>query len=221
LKKRTAIVFDMDGLMVDTEPLSRQAWAKVLMQYGHTLDDGTYGRMIGHRSDVSAQVLLDRYAIPLTAGELISRKEAVFDGFRAKGVPVMPGLMALQAEIGRRKLSWAVATSSSRHHAQLILNQLSLADSCQAIAAGDEVRSGKPAPDIYLLAAERLNISPELCLALEDSLPGMQSALAAGMRVVAIPNPHTNKSDFGAVHHVFDSLYEVADSLDQVLSTTK
>jgi HAD superfamily hydrolase (TIGR01509 family) len=129
----------------------------------------------------------------------------------------MAGLMALQTEIGKRGLPWAVATSSPRHHAQIILEQLGLADACHAIAAGDEVSHGKPAPDIYLLAAERLNTPPQRCLALEDSAPGSQSAIAAGMKVVAIPNPQADKADFAAVHRIFDSLHEVASNLDQLL----
>ena len=212
-----AVIFDMDGLMVDTEPLSRQAWNSVLAEYGVTLDDALYHRMIGRRADESTRMVLNRYAVPLTAAELQTRKRAAYAILRDQGVPVMPGLRELHREISRRGLPWAVATSSPREHAQVILRQLGWAEDCQAIAAGDEVAHGKPAPDIYLLAAERLGVAPEHCLALEDSVPGCQAAMNAGMVSIAVPGPHAQTADFPFAHHVFSSLHEVTDNLAQLL----
>jgi HAD superfamily hydrolase (TIGR01509 family) len=214
---RRAVVFDLDGLMVDTEPLSRQAWAHLLERYGHALDDETYERMIGFRSDTSSRIVLEAFDLPLTASEIAQSKEAIFDKIRANGVPVMHGLNALQAELLRRDIPWAVATSSSGHHARIILEQLGLSSACQAIAAGDEVVEGKPAPDVYLLAARRLGYPPDECLALEDSLPGCQAAYAAGMTVVAVPKGQTKASQFRHAHHVFSSLQEVANNLEWLL----
>lgn len=213
----TAIIFDMDGLMVDTEPLSRRAWEQVIAPFGAALTDAVYGRMIGRRSSEAAQILLDAVQIPLTAEELVREKTAVFNQILAQGVPIMPGLMALHAEIARRGLPWAVATSSSRHHAQQILTQLGLLERCSALAGGDEVANGKPAPDIYLLAAERLGIAPHHCLALEDSATGCKAAAAAGTKVVAVPNGTTKMGTFSCAHHVFPDLNRVANSLDALL----
>jgi beta-phosphoglucomutase-like phosphatase (HAD superfamily) len=127
--------------------------------------------------------------------------------------------MPLQAEIARRQIPWAVATSSPRHHAEIILTQLALADSCRAIAGGDEVRQGKPAPDIYLLAAERLGIAPAHCLALEDSLPGSQAAVAAGMVTVAVPGGDRAAAEFAHADFIFPSLHQVLAHLDELMST--
>lgn len=229
----TAIIFDMDGLMVDTEPLSRRAWAQVIAPFDAVLTDAVYGRMIGHRTGEAAQILLASADIPLSAEELVGLKTAVFDQILAQGVPVMPGLMELHAEIARRGLPWAVATSSPRHHARQILTQLGLLNRCGAIAGGDEVAHGKPAPDIYLLAAERLGVLPQQCLALEDSAPGCQSAAAAGMTVVAVPNGATGTavstltsadsaktlraSVFPCANYLFSTLADVVRSLDDLL----
>lgn len=218
MNQRRAIIFDMDGLMVDTEPMSRKAWAQLLADYGHRLDDETYGRMIGHRIDVGARIALEAFPIPLTIAEIIGRKSAISDRMRAGGVPVMPGLMELQDEIARINLPWGVATSSPRHHAEVILEQLGLSHACGAVAGGDEVPSGKPAPDIYLLAAERLGVPPDRCLALEDSLPGSQAAVSAGMHVVAIPNGQTLTANFHHVHHLFSSLHDVLANLESLLN---
>jgi HAD superfamily hydrolase (TIGR01509 family) len=202
------IIFDMDGLMVDTEPLSRQAWEMAIRPFGHSLDDATYQRMVGLRSDQSLQIMLQTFDLPLTADQLYEQKNAHYRQLRANGVPVMPGLWALLEVIEARHLPWGVATSSSRAQAEEVLSQLGLQERCHALAAGNEVPRGKPAPDIYLLAARRLNVAPDRCLALEDSLPGSQAAVAAGMLTVVVPNGRS-PGDFPHVHHVLASLYEV------------
>lgn len=213
-----AVVFDMDGLMVDTEPISRSVWDRFLKLYGYTLDENTYQQMLGRRNDVSASILLEAFDLPLTVTEVIERKEAIYHRLRAKGVPVMAGLEELQAEIEARGIPWAVATASPRRHAAIILEQLQLLHKCPAIAAGDEVAHPKPAPDVYLLAAEKLGVSPSRCLALEDSMPGSQAAVAAGMRVIAVPNDQTKMGDFSHVYRRMDSLHDVLDNLDQLLT---
>ncbi len=214
----TTVIFDMDGLMVDTEPLSRQAWGEVLREYGHRLDDGVYARMIGHRSSDSGQMVLDAYPLPLTLNELILAKNGRYQTILAQGIPEMPGLRALLAELARRHIPWGVATSSPRAHAQAILSRLGLAGACSALATGDEVAHGKPAPDIYRLAAERLGVLPQQCMALEDSAPGCQAAVAAGMRGVAVPNGHTTQADFSFAYAVLPSLQAVATRLDDLLA---
>jgi len=217
MARRTAIIFDMDGLMVDTEPLSYQAWMRLLAPHGCVLDEETYSKMIGRRSSESAQIVIEAYDLPVTATELLHRKEAIFAEIRAQGVPPMPGLWELHEEIARRSVPWGVATSSPRRHADLILAQLNLSGSCCAIAAGDEVAHGKPAPDLYLLAADRLGVAPEQCVALEDSAPGCQSAAAAGMLTVAVPSEQTRSTDLRSAHFICNSLHEVLANLDLLL----
>lgn len=215
---RKAIIFDMDGLMVDTEPLAREAWAAILSRHGQTLTDAVYRQMIGQRTVESAQLLLDQYDLPYTAVALAAEKTELFASRRAQGVPPMPGLAELMTAVGQLGIPWAVATSSPRSHATVILAQLGQQAACGAIAAGDEVTHGKPAPDIYLLAAQRLGIAPAHCLALEDSRPGCLAATAAGMKTVAVPNGDTQESDFGFVDAVYVSLREVARDLLKLLA---
>jgi HAD superfamily hydrolase (TIGR01509 family) len=203
-----AVIFDMDGLMVDTEPLSRQAWDMAIRPFGHTLDESTYQRMIGLRSDESIQIVRQTFNLSLTAEELYKQKNTHYRRLRAQGIPVMEGLWALLDVVEARCLPWAVATSSPRAQAEEVLGQLGLLARCQALVGGDEVSRGKPAPDIYLLAAERLQIPPGCCLALEDSLPGSQAAAAAGMTTVVVPNGRS-PADFPHVHHVLRSLHDV------------
>jgi HAD superfamily hydrolase (TIGR01509 family) len=207
----------MDGLMVNSEPLSRQAWDDVLRDYGFILDDATCQRIVGLRTRDSARIVGEAYALPLTAGDLAAAKIARWETIWRRGLPPMPGLMHLHERLAARRIPWAVATSSPRHYAEAVLLQLGLAGSCSAIAGGDEVRLGKPAPDIYLLTAERLGIPAGRCLALEDSGPGVRAAQAAGMRVVAVPNGLPPER-FDFADYVLGSLHEVAEQLDTLLA---
>lgn len=204
-----AIVFDMDGLMVDSEPVARRGWEIVLASYGRELDQTTYERMVGRRLEESSAIVINAFNLSTSVEELAAIKEAEMTKLRAEGLPVMPGLHSLVNYLNEQDVPWAVATSSRRHYALDVLDQLGLSDSCRAVAAGNEVEHGKPAPDIYLLAAERLNIPPKQCLALEDSVPGGKAVLAAGMTLAAIPNGHTTPADFPFAHYVFDSLNDV------------
>lgn len=213
-----AVILDMDGLMVDSEPLSRRAWDQVLHVYDQRLDDATYSGVIGHRTAESAAILIDAYDLPLSVENLVRMKTDALNKIRARGVPVMPGLYELHSRILENNLAWGVATSSPRTHAAEILDQLGLAGSCHTIVGGDEVAHGKPAPDIYRLAAQRLGLPAAKCLAVEDSGPGCRSALAAGLMVVAVPNGDTRSTDFSAVDYVFPSLHAVSDAFAQLLT---
>jgi HAD superfamily hydrolase (TIGR01509 family) len=217
-----AIVLDMDGLMVDTEPLSRQAWDQVLAELGcEPLDDAFYRSLIGRRLRETAETIADHYGLALEPSELAWRKEAAFSEIRDAGIPVLPGLYELLSVLDQRDICWGVATSTPRHIAEQILSQIGVLESCQALAAGDEVANGKPAPDVYLLAAERLHAPADHCLAIEDSTLGCQAARAAGMTVIAIPDRQDPIQDFGCADHIMTSLLDVVGRLDELLAELK
>jgi HAD superfamily hydrolase (TIGR01509 family) len=213
-----AVIFDLDGLMVDSEPLARLAWEQVVQEYGRELDDHLYLQIIGRRLEDSSRLIQEGLNLPVSATDLARQKDAAWQAIWSRGLPPMPGLMALHKEIRRRHLPWAVATSSHRHYARRVLQQLGLLEQCSAIAAGDEVAHGKPAPDLYLLAAARLGVSARMCLALEDSAPGCQAAVTAGMTVAAVPGAHTTPAELGLAHYIFATLANVAANLDALMA---
>ena len=204
--------------MVDTEPLARAAWQRVVAPYGLTVADEVYERMLGRRTVESAQLVLDDLALPVPVEELVERKTAVFLSTLDGGAPAMPGLWALLDRVGALGLPWAVATSTPRPVAETVLGKLGVAGRYQALACGDEVAHGKPAPDIFLLAAARLGATPAACLALEDSAAGCAAAAAAGMRVVAVPTELTRDEAFPCAHACYPSLAEVAADLEALLA---
>jgi HAD superfamily hydrolase (TIGR01509 family) len=207
----------MDGLLVDSEPLARRSWEKVFEPYGVDLDDETYGSVIGMRLEETASIFQSRLHIPAEPGELARQKEAYLAQLSTAGIPPMPGLARLMDELQERQIPWAVATSNRRAFASQVLKQLNLWPACKSLTTGEEVRHGKPAPDIYLLAAERMGVAPGACLALEDSVPGAKAAKTAGMLTIAVPGAHEKPAAFDFADFVYDSLDGVAQDLDALL----
>jgi len=217
MRRIEGIIFDLDGLMIDTEPMAQRAWDQVLQDHGQKLDHETFAKMIGLRLEDSSEVVREAFSLETSLSELANQEQIYMSEIMAEGIPCMLGLRRLVAELEQRNTPWAVATSSRKAYANQVLEQLDLREKCKAIAAGDEVERGKPAPDVYLLAADRLDIDPASCLALEDSVPGISSCAAAGMVTVAVPNGETSLMDFHEADFVFESLVEVTTDLDKLL----
>jgi HAD superfamily hydrolase (TIGR01509 family) len=209
----------MDGLMVDTEPLARRAWESVVAPYGKSISDDLYGRMIGRRTEESTRIVRDELSLPVSAAELAARKTAEFLSSLDGGVPAMPGLWPLLDRIEAMDMPWAVATSSQRPVAEIVLGKLGVFGRFRTLACGDEVENGKPAPDIFLLAAERLQVAPENCLALEDSGPGCQAAAAAGMRVAVVNGNPDHEAFTSCAYRRYRSLVELPADLEALLNS--
>lgn len=188
-----AVIFDMDGLLLDSERPIRDAWLEIGQAHGVMLDAPTYQRVIG-RSMVEVHAILgevfgvERYR--RAADEVAALLEA---RHAVQGYPAKAGAAALLGWLGERGVTCGLASSSYRAKILHRLGTAALLDRFAAIAGGDEVARGKPAPDVYLLAAERLGVAPAACLAFEDSDNGARAALEAGMKVVIVPDlvePH-------------------------------
>jgi HAD superfamily hydrolase (TIGR01509 family) len=212
-----AVVFDMDGLMVDSEPVAREAWRVLLERHNIELDEQTAGAIIGLRLEDSSAFIQQRYNLPLSREEIEAERRAIFDDLAAEGLPPMPGLLGLLFAIDCRGLKRAVATSGHRAYAMRVLEAIGAAGGFAAVITGETVRSGKPAPDIYLAAARALDLPPGDCLALEDAPPGVRAAKSAGMLCVAVPNRLTAQLDLDGADRVLPSLSAVAAELDALI----
>lgn len=184
-----ALLFDLDGLLVDSEPLSRRAWNEVIARVGYTLSDEVFMQMVG-RSESEVRTLFERVFGPDFPFERVTRlRQAHFlEALAREGVPPKPGAHDLLAYVTRRGLAKAVASSTSRAMAEAKLRSAGLRDFFEVIVTGEDVPRAKPAPDLFLEAARRLNLPPEACVVLEDSSVGVQAAHAAGMRCILIPD---------------------------------
>ena len=194
-----AVVFDCDGTLVDSEPLSRRAWERALAPYGYHVTDEDLAACVGrsyphtHGHFASRAPLPGADAFwPAYSGELFSLLDAELRPF--------PDALSAVAQLRERGIAIAVASSSARERLERTLARAGLGDSFAATVAGDEVARGKPAPDMFLAAAEKLGVAPARCVAVEDSVPGVQSALAAGMTVVAVARESPPPSGLQAAH---------------------
>jgi HAD superfamily hydrolase (TIGR01509 family) len=212
-----AVIFDLDGLMVDSEPLAREAWRTFLAGFGHALDEETVDAMLGLRLMDSAQVVKERFGLPLTLEQIANRRAELLLAALPGNLQPMPGLGEVLAAVDARGLRRAVATSSPKSYAPVALREVGVADGFAALVTGDMVERGKPAPDIYLAAAAVLGLPAAACLALEDSPNGVRAAKAAGMRCVAVPNELSAGLDLSAADEVLPSLMAMAERLDELI----
>jgi HAD superfamily hydrolase (TIGR01509 family) len=184
-----AVIFDMDGLMLDTEPLYRAAWQRASVDCGYVLSDAAYARLAGRNKGDAENLLAKEFGrgFPLERFQVACSK---FDAeeFSRSPIPKKSGLDELLALLDSKHLPKAVATSTERERALGYLSRAGLLDRFDAIAAGDEVRKGKPSPDLFALAAHRLGVPNSECLVLEDAEPGVRAARSARMRVYLVPD---------------------------------
>ena len=211
-----AVVFDMDGLMLDTERLDRWAWQTVASRHGFDFTDSLHATLIG-RCSAETETELRAHVGPLIDFASVRGEVSALwrERVAATGVPLKPGLRELLDRLDSLRIPKAVATSTVRASALASLGALRAR--LDAAVYGDEVERGKPAPDIYLRAAEALGVAPAACIALEDSLPGVASARAAGMTVVMVPDL---VAPTASVPHVCDSLSTFARWLEAGLAAS-
>lgn len=183
-----AVIFDMDGLMLDTEPISHRAWALATAGRGVSLPSEVLEGMIGRNERDCEGLLRDALGSSATARSLMQAWRVCYDQELRSGIPTKPGLLDLLDWLEAVSIPRAVATSSYRYRATAKLTATDLLQRFSAVVTGDEIPRGKPAPDIFIAAASRLQAAPEQCLALEDSEAGIRAALAAGMTAVMVPD---------------------------------
>lgn len=182
-----ALIFDMDGVLIDSEPLHFEAFKRFFQTLDIEYTAEQNALYLGRRDIEISEVLIEQYGLSLTPPELVAKKEDVFQELILAQASARPGVLETLESAKQLNIPRAVASSATLPTIKLIVNTLKLNDYFHSLSSGDEVKCGKPAPDVFLLAAERMQIAPEHCLVIEDSEAGVQAAKAAGMKVVAIP----------------------------------
>lgn len=205
------VVFDLDGLLVDTEPLSYRAWAALLKRdWGVTLGEADHALMVGTHGLATWTILRDRLGLaidlPTDLPRLSALREAFYLDVLAGDVTPMPGAIELVRACHAAGLRLGIASSSTLPQIEGIVARLGLAPFFDALTSGHEVPASKPDPAIYRLACARLGVEPRECVALEDSGPGVLAARAAGLRCLAVPNAYTTGHDFSRASAIRPSL---------------
>jgi len=184
-----AVIFDLDGVLMDSEQLWNGAKEALVREAGGRWRDEAATTMMGMSSPEWAAYLHDELGVPMDVDainrDVVRRME---EGYRRE-LPLLPGAAgAVRALAAHWPLG--LASSSNRELIDLVLELAGFADAFRVTVSSEEVSRGKPAPDVYLETARRLEVAPETCVAIEDSSNGLRSAAAAGMAVIAVPNPH-------------------------------
>jgi len=210
-RRPVAVIFDMDGLMLDTESLGPQTWREAAQTIGVDFDLGLLPSMIGRNYRDCREMLREHYGPAYPVEQLTAACLTTFDAIVARqGIAQKPGLRELLDWLEQENVVRAVATSTRRDRAEAQLTQQGLIASFAVLVGGNEVDRGKPAPDIFLLAASRIDVEAADCVVLEDSEPGVRAALAAGMMPIMVPDLHRPSDDLLAREPlVLASLHDV------------
>jgi len=213
------IIFDMDGLMFDTERLSIPAWKKAGEKYGFNIEPAHVIEIIGINI-IDTQKIFENYFgkdFPFFKIKTMREKYA-FEYMEENGIPVKKGLYDLIDYLEDKKISKAVATSSERKKAEKYLTLANIENRFDYIVCGDEVTKGKPDPDIFIKVAQKAECNPDQCIVLEDSETGIIAASRAGMKPVFIKDiKRLSRSAEKLVFKEFNSLFEVKDYIKSVL----
>ncbi len=215
----TAVIFDMDGLMFDTERLILWAWQKAMADFGFPAPLELYLKSVGLTDEATNAILMEALGAGFPLEAVHGRERQYFYGYvEEHGAPIKPGLLELLDFLDEQELPRAVGSSSRRRTVERMLSSAGLQDRFGALAGGDEVTNGKPAPDIFLLAAQRLGVPAAGCLVLEDSEPGAQAARAAGMTCILVPDLKPPSPEGAALaYRVLPSLHDVKELLQAQL----
>jgi HAD superfamily hydrolase (TIGR01509 family) len=204
------VVFDLDGVIVDSEPIHEQATDEYLASLGIPDDEALRQDMMGRRVRELTDVLAKRLERP--PEEVFAEREAIFWRLLERDGPrPMPGLEGAIARLSGAGLELAVATSGTRAYVGFVLERLGVRAAFKAVVSGDDVTLGKPDPETYLLTAGLLGADPADCVALEDTFHGVIAARSAGMHAVAVPNALTAGMDFSAADAVVADLEAAAE----------
>jgi HAD superfamily hydrolase (TIGR01509 family) len=201
-----AVVFDLDGLMFNTEELYVDVGTELLARRGCKFTDELLDQMMGRPSRVALQIMIDTHTLRATVEELLAETDEIFPEILRTRLAPMPGLAELLEALEQRRIPKGIATSSRRAFVERVLGQFDYQPRFAPILTSEDITEGKPHPEIYLKSAARLGIDPGEMLVLEDSQNGCRAAVAAGAIAVAVPGAHSRRHDFTGATLVANSL---------------
>lgn len=202
----TAVTFDLDGLIVNSEDIYIQVGEATLAKRGKSFDTDLREQMMGRPAEDAVQTMIDWHQLEETVDQLLEESEATFWELAATSLRPMPGFEVLLEQLLNASIPCGVATSGGRDYAHKVLKRLGIFDHFQFVITANDVDNGKPAPEPYLKAAKQHDVAADRMLVLEDSANGCRAGVAAGAYTVAVPNNHTQDHPFHGVAFVAETL---------------
>jgi len=205
----SAVLFDLDGVLVDSETISREASDRTLAEVGIYLTDDERKEIFGRRTVENYRRHIMRRGLDLSAEELVEKKVALFGELIKGRLRPLPGVLDLLAAVNDAGIKKAVVSSSPLDRVNASLEEVGLLKEFEVILSGDCCAEGKPDPEPFVLAAKKLGVKPLECVVIEDAEPGILAAKAAGMKCVAVRSPNTFGQDLSKADLIVDELGEL------------
>lgn len=205
-----AVIFDMDGVIIDSEPLWEKTERTLLGRRGIEYNPTYRDRIVGLNQRDSGRLLKETFNLPEEVQDIIDERIEILLGLYDQELELVPGLIPLLKELKENGLLLALASSSPERVIRAVLDRFSLKGFFPVVVSGDSVRLGKPHPDIYLHTAKELGVHPRECAVIEDSINGLRSAKEAGMISIAIPDKRLDRNGFKMADLIVDRLSELS-----------
>lgn len=210
-KYMKAVIFDMDGVLVDSQPYHFKADIDTMAEYGVIKDQKFYESFAGTLTADRMRTLKEMFGLDVPVEEMtIKRENMILDIMGKDDIKPVSGIPEFLRSIKEKGLTTAVASSSDYKLINLILDRLKIAKYFDSVTSGSDVKRGKPSPDVFLLAAERIGIEPSECLVVEDSENGVKAAKAAGMKALGYINPTSGKQDLSLADFITDDFKKIS-----------
>lgn len=211
------VIFDMDGVLIDTEPLHYKVWQEVFAERGLSIDYENYKDCIGSTRKFLYELILKNYGRDFRDDPTIPKRFIeIKDKFlNENGIPQIEGVVETVKALHEKGYMLAVASSSPLRYINFAMEKLGIASCFDLLLSGEQVKNPKPAPDTFLAVSEKLGISPDECVVIEDSENGSKAARAAGMYCFGFANPNSGNQDLSAADEIF---YPFGELLEKILS---
>lgn len=217
-----AVIFDMDGVLLDSEPLHDMTNLEILRSFGIEADTSVTNAFVGRTSAALWEAMISRYSLQASIDDLIDRQWRInIEKLPSSGIIGSEGLEELLSYLKEHRIKLSVASSSRNDFVEAVFDHLNLWEYMETYTGGSEVKLGKPSPEIYLRAAEKIGMKAAACLTVEDSTAGVQSSKAAGMYTVGYLNPTSDGQDLSEAEAIVSSLLEVRGILEKRNSEQK
>jgi beta-phosphoglucomutase len=212
------VIFDMDGVLIDSFDLHRRSWQMMAREYGIEMSDQQFASTFGRTSREIIRHFWGQNVTPQQTKQMDDHKEALFRELLRQHIPVMPGAMELIGDLARGGFALGVGSSGPPENVELVVDGLGLKDRLAGIITATDVTRGKPDPQVFLLTAGQMGIDPARCAVIEDAVHGVTAARRAGMRAVALTGT-ARREAFGEADLIVDSLRQlsaarIADLID-------
>ena len=212
-----AVIFDMDGTLIDTERVSQAAWRRAAQDFRIEIPEHILHAFVGCSIPNAMKMIDDEFGDPAFTERLFNRRHEIFDATWEDELELKPGAAEAVAAVRERGLAAALATSSVRDRAITSMERLGLMELFDAAVFDEDIEHHKPAPDVYLVAADHLGVEPTRCVTVEDSFNGVRAGAAAGMRTIMVPDYNEPTPEIRALcAEVLTTLHELPAALDRL-----